>query len=94
MDVFRSGAALWSIKGAELRGGQFIQYPAWLTQLHGIVAPLLVIYRVSSGRAWTSNTSTQIFKSQDRQQVIGSNKLHEMVFAEHQAIGTETTLGQ
>ncbi|KAH7869185.1 uncharacterized protein C8R40DRAFT_1060086 [Lentinula edodes] len=59
-----------------------------------IVAPLLVIYRVSSGRAWTSNTSTQIFKSQDRQQVIGSNKLHEMVFAEHQAIGTETTLGQ
>ncbi|KAK0473965.1 hypothetical protein IW261DRAFT_1502537 [Armillaria novae-zelandiae] len=27
-------------------------------------APLLIIFRMSSGRAWTSDTSTQIFKSQ------------------------------
>ncbi|SJL05014.1 uncharacterized protein ARMOST_08385 [Armillaria ostoyae] len=34
-----------------------------------VIAPLLIIFRVSSGQAWTSDTSTQIFKSREDRDV-------------------------
>ncbi|PBK70021.1 hypothetical protein ARMSODRAFT_1084152 [Armillaria solidipes] len=41
----------------------------FIQPLSQVIAPLLIIFRVSSGQAWTSDTSTQIFKSQKESDV-------------------------
>ncbi|KAK0441326.1 hypothetical protein EV421DRAFT_1812688 [Armillaria borealis] len=68
-----------------------------------VIAPLLIIFRVSSGRAWTSDTSTQIFKSQNEGDMeMGrhnvkvslpgdSNAGISMEFAKAQTQGTSTS---
>ncbi|KAK0210109.1 hypothetical protein DFS33DRAFT_1270205 [Desarmillaria ectypa] len=43
-------------------------FPQPLSQVQ-VIAPLLIIFRVSSGQAWTSDTSTQIFRSRQDQDV-------------------------
>ncbi|KAK0473977.1 hypothetical protein IW261DRAFT_1403895 [Armillaria novae-zelandiae] len=45
-----------------------------------VIAPLLIIFRVSSGQAWTSDTSTQIFKSQKESDVEMARRAMKVSF--------------